>query len=123
MNEPSGVTDIESAIEYIVESCDPASKRDEEALRSSLYDKLDYQVGHFLSLDDSELLQLTNAELGSLTRDVLCAMSDVACEGFTSMEIATLNKMLREFMMYYKGCKEDGRMDMIKGWANQRESS
>ncbi len=122
MDDPNGVHDVESAVEYIIESCDPATKRDEEALRSTLYDKLNYRVGHFLEIEDGDLLQLQNAELGALVRDLLHAMSDVACEGFTSLEVATLNKMLREFMLYYKGCKEDGRMDLIMGWANQKTS-
>jgi len=119
-NGNSQVHNIESAIDYIIESCDPSSNSEAEALRQGLYDKLNYRVGHFLALEDSALLALSNAELGSLVRDLLSAMDDVACEGFTSHEIASVNKMLMEFMTYYNGCKKDGRMDLIKEWANQR---
>ena len=120
MSSHDSVHDIDSAIDYIVESCDPPSIVEKEALRSSLYDKLNHRVGHFLSLEDSELLSLSNAELGSLVRDLMHSIGDVACEGFTSHEVATANKMLREFMMYYRGTRDDGRLDLIKGWANQR---
>lgn len=119
-NGNSQVHNVESAIEYIIESCDPSSNSEAEALRQGLHDKLDYRVGHFLGLDDGELLSLSNAELGSLVRDLLNAMDDVACEGFTSHEVATVNKMLMEFMTYYNGCKKDGRLALLKEWANQR---
>ena len=90
--EPSGVSDVESAIDYIVESCDPESKRDAEALRSTLYNKLNYRVGHFLAIDNAALYALSDAELGARTRDLRCAKEDIACEGFQCVEVSAGHK-------------------------------